>query len=84
MTRIASSVFALISLFIFPWPVSLALIAAAAFLFPASGIALGVLADILYYSPDVAFLPYFSIYGALLTGLSLLVRRFVKTRIMEA
>lgn len=83
LLRLIVPAFALVSLFIFPWPVSLVGILAASFLLPPAGIALGILMDLLYYLPGTAFFPYFTLYGAFATGLALLVRRFVKTRIIE-
>lgn len=83
MTRALAGLAALLSLFIFPWQVSAVIILAAALLFPPAGIGLGLIADLVYWIPGVAFLPYFSLFGIVCTGLSLLVHRFVKTRIME-
>ncbi len=84
MTWLLIPLFALISLFIFPWQVSLAALFAAALSFPPSGIALGLLADLLYFVPGSAFMPYITLFGLLSTAASLLVHRFVKTRIMDA
>jgi len=84
MMRIAAAGIALLSLFLFPWPVSLALIAVAALFLPLSGIILGALFDALYLAPGAAFLPYMTLYGLAATAAALLVHRFLKTRIMDA
>jgi hypothetical protein len=78
-----TSLAALISLFIFPWQASAVMILLAAGFFPPAGIFLGVVADLVYYQPGAAFAPWFTLYGAAATAASLLVHRFVKTRIME-
>ncbi len=83
MMRAMPTVLALIALFVFPWQVSLVAVAAAALFMPLAGIALGVIADIVYYVPGATFIPYFSLLGAGATLLSVLVHRFVKTRIIE-
>lgn len=78
-----TSLIALISLFIFPWQVALVAILAASLMVPPAGLLLGLIADLVYYSPGAAFMPYFTLYGIFSFALSLLVHRFVKTRIME-
>ena len=83
MMRAMTSLIALIALFIFPWQVALVAIVGASLMVPPAGLALGLIADLVYYSPGAAFAPYFTLFGILSFGLSLLVHRFVKTRIME-
>lgn len=83
MSRIMTSLIALISLFIFPWQVALVAILAASLVVPPAGLLLGLVGDLVYYSPGVAFAPYFTLFGIGSFALSLLVHRFVKTRIME-
>lgn len=73
---------ALLSLFIFPWQVSVVAIAGASLLVPPAGLALGIIADLVYFTPGSAFMPYFSLFGLACFGGALLVQRFVKTRIM--
>lgn len=82
--RIALPVVALLALFFVPAPLSVVLIAASAFVLPFSALALGVCADVLYFSPHPGALPLWSMGGLVATLLALLVHRFVKTRIMEA
>ncbi len=81
--RVMSIVLALIALFILPWQVAVLAILGAALLTPLSGAALGVIADIVYYTPGAAFMPYFSLFGLFATVAGFLVQRFVKTRIIE-
>ncbi len=83
MMRGMVPVVALLSLFIFPWQVSLVCVFVAALFVPPAGLALGIIADLVYYTPGSAFVPYFSVFGLASFGISLLVQRFVKTRIME-
>lgn len=82
MIRAMPTVLALIALFVFPWQVAFVGVVAAALFMPAAGIALGVIADIVYYVPGASFMPYFSLLGGAATLLSVLVHRFVKTRII--
>jgi len=81
--RAMTSLLALISLFIFPWHVALVAIFIASLMVPPAGLALGLIADLVYYSPGAAFAPYFTLFGIASFCVSLLVHRFVKTRIME-
>jgi hypothetical protein len=74
---------ALASIFMLPWPVTAALILAAGFFVPPASLALGVVADLAYFSPGAALFPYFSLYGAACTLVAVLVHRFVKTRIIS-
>ncbi len=74
---------ALIALFIFPWQVSVVVIFAASFFVPPAGIALGLIGDLVYYTPGAAFVPYFSLFGIASFGIALLVQRFVKTRMIS-
>jgi len=71
---------ALLSLFIFPWQVSVVALFAASLFVPLAGVILGVIADLVYYTPGSAFFPYFSLFGFASFGIALLVHRFVKTR----
>lgn len=71
---------AILSLFIFPWEVTLLLMTAAALSVPPSAILVGVLADILYY-PGIG-LPAGVLWGAALYIAASGVRHIVKTRIL--
>lgn len=78
--RIALVILALASVFFFPYPYTLALSLAASTLFPPAGFLAGALSDLVYYAPPG--LPLATIAGAGASVLGLLVRRFVKARIM--
>ena len=80
--RSMSIILALIALFIFPWQVAVIAVLGAAFLTPLAGLALGIVADLVYYVPGAAFMPYFTLFGLGATGIGFLVQRFVKTRII--
>lgn len=83
MIRYIVPVFSLLGLFFFPWPVSAGLLVVSALFVPVSGLALGILADLLYFSSGAALFPWCSLYGVAVFLFALLVHRFVKTRIME-
>lgn len=83
MMRAIPSLVALIALFIFPWQVAAGAILVASLLVPPAGLLLGLFADLLYYSPGVAFAPLFTLFGIGCFIVSMFVQRFVKTRIME-
>lgn len=80
--RLLVPIFALFSVFFFPWQVTLVLLLAASLILPVLGVVIGAFADLIYYSPG-AGMPFFLLMGIAATGLALLVHRFVKTRIME-
>lgn len=73
---------AVLSLFLFPWPFALVLATSASLMLPVSGVALGIVYDALYM-PGGSW-PLATTAGLLLTGAALLVRRFIKARIMTA
>lgn len=75
---------AFVSLFMLPVVVSALVVACAALAFPPAGIALGMLYDVLYSGSLGTTIPYGTLFGVLATGLSLLVHRFIKARIMDA
>jgi len=78
--RVGTPIAAFLSLFWFPWIVSILFIFFSGLVFPPLALALGILADILYYPGSG--LPWGSISGLLLALFSALVRHFVKTRII--
>ncbi len=84
MMRVVIPILTLFALFFVPALLSVLLIATSALVLPFSALALGVFADVLYFSPHPGALPLWSIGGLCATILALLVHRFVKTRIMEA
>jgi Na+/H+ antiporter NhaA len=77
-----------ISLFVFPYPLTLLLSFVASLCVPWIALLLGLLADALYYTPLPAgesglSFPYATLIGMCLTLLALFVRRFVRERIMQ-
>lgn len=73
-------VLACIAPFVFPSAVTAALAFAAALIFPPLAILIGMLMDLLY--EPAGYWPLASMIGVLLCALALLVRSFVKARIM--
>ena len=85
MTRPAQVVAAIAGLaapFLVPWPVAIVLAIPLAFFEPIAGLACGVLADVLYFTPGAGQVPYGTLAGAAGALTAVLVRRFVQTRIM--
>lgn len=78
--RIGLIVIAFLALFWLPWAVSLCCIFLAGLAFPPAALALGILADLLYYPGHGFFWGSFA--GLALALLSVAVRHFVKTRII--
>ncbi len=78
--RASVIILACISPFIFPSIITTLLAFGAALVFPPLAILLGILMDLLYEPSN--YWPVASIVGVILCVLALLVRSFVKTRIM--
>ncbi len=74
---------ALVSPFVFPWPLVALLALAAAFVSPLMPLAVGTLTDALYYSHTSAAVPWGIILGAIAVLITLGVRRFLETSIMR-
>lgn len=83
MMRILFSLLALASVFLFPYPLTLALSFAAGLFLPAAPLLAGILVDLYYHTPGAAFIPFGTLAGALIAVLCVLVRRFVKARIID-
>ena len=81
MMRGTLTIFTFISVVLFPWPLSVALGVAAAFVEPFVPLAAGIFADALYLTPH-AF-PVFALGGAACSGLAFFVRSRLRTGIME-
>jgi hypothetical protein len=79
-TKVGVVVLAGLSLFWFPWNFSVFLMIVSGLIFPPASLALGIIADLLYY-PGHGYL-WGTLIGAAITLICLLVRHFVKTRIM--
>lgn len=73
----------ILSLLFFPAPVAGILALLAAFYTPWAPLAVGVVADALYYTHGVGLWPIYSLVGAFATLAAILVRRFVETSIMH-
>ena len=84
MIRFVIILAAFLSPFFFPFPATLVLMFAAATLVPPVALVIGVLVDALYLAPGAVALPWGTLWGVALTLLGLLVRRFIKARIISA
>lgn len=71
-----------ISLLVFPAPLSIVALVVAAFVSPVAAFAAGVCADLLYFAPHAAVVPFYSLLGAGIAIIALFVRRFVQTSMM--
>ena len=78
--RVSIIILACIAPFIFPSIITALLAFAAALIFPPLAIALGILTDLLYQPAN--YWPMASTIGIFFCVLAVLVRSFVKTRIM--
>lgn len=76
---------AALSLFLFPYPFTLALSFAASLAFPPVAFLIGIAADILYFVPGEGWqaLPAASLAGAGLSLAAFAARHFLKARILE-
>lgn len=82
MIRYAVPVLALIGVFFFPWGYTLFLALIASYLFPVVAVLIGILYDVLYYSPNAYPVPA-TVFGAVISVSMLFVRRFVSTYITD-
>ncbi len=64
----------LVSVVLFPWPLTALLALAGASIEPLLPLSAGLLTDTLYYTPHTAALPLFTLYGAVITTLAFFVR----------
>jgi hypothetical protein len=78
--RLTVLILTTISLFWFPWIVTVCGMFLSGLIFPPFALAFGIIGDILYYPGSG--LPVATLYGSSITIITLLVRYFVKTRIM--
>lgn len=79
MMRGALTVLTLISVCVFPWPLSVLLALLAAPLEPLVPLAAGILADTLYFAPQTASFPLFALLGAVATVATFFVRSRLNT-----
>lgn len=73
---------ALISTVFFPWKLTLVLAVVAAFFEPLVPLAVGMLADTLYYSSYAYAVPVFTIGGAACTAIAFIVRKRIRASII--
>lgn len=71
-----------VSVILFPWPLSVFLAVAASFFEPLLPIAVGLFADTLYYAPEAAKFPVFTMYGLIWSTIVVLVRSRLRTGTM--
>jgi len=79
MMRGIATIGALISVVLFPWPLSVALAVCAAVYEPLVPLAVGILFDVFYFTPQGTTLPFFTIAGAVGTGVALFVHSRLRT-----
>lgn len=72
------TVSSLVSVILFPWPLSALLAVAAAFFEPLVPLAAGIFADTLYWAPGSGALPLFSLYGLVVSIAAVFVRDRVR------
>ncbi len=82
MMRFVLIALAVLSPFLFPYPVTLALSFVASLFYPPLALVVGILTDLLYYVPSVAPLPLAVLTGLALSIAAFFMQRFLKTRIM--
>jgi hypothetical protein len=73
---------AVLSPFFFPFPATLVLAACASVFFPPIALAVGLLTDLLYYTPTASMVPVATLAGLLISIMVVFVRRFLKARII--
>lgn len=83
MIRSPLTLFIFIFVVFFPWPLAAALAFVFSFSLPLLPLAVGLFADTLYYTPQVGILPLFTLYGAVVTGIALIVRNRLQTSIIR-
>lgn len=82
MSRGIFTMFALVSVVLFPWPLTVLVAVAAALYVPLLPLSIGIFSDTLYYTP-AAGLPLFTLGGMALTLLAFFVRNRLNTGIIK-
>jgi hypothetical protein len=72
-----------VSVILFPWPLTAILVLGSSFFIPLLPLAIGIFADTIYYSANVAAFPTFTVLGAAVTGIVFLVRSRLQTSTMR-
>ena len=83
MRGAAAIALALLALFMLPWQFGMLAVLIAALFVPLAGVALGIIAELFYYQPGAASIPWLALAGLAAAVFSYLVHRYVKPRIME-
>lgn len=74
MMRGLLTVLSFVSTILFPWPLSVLLVIISSLYVPLVPFAVGIFADTLYYTPQESFLPFFTMIGAIVSGIAVFVR----------
>ncbi len=72
-----------LSVFWFPWPITATFAFFSALWIPLLPLAIGILFDVLYWAPHATWFPYSSLLGAVITGISYVVRSRLKAGIIN-
>ena len=79
--RIVVPAIALLSVFWFPWPLTLILLFVASLFVPLSGLLIGVLADVVYGASLVSGIPYGTVAGIIAFVVGILLQRYGKAHL---
>ncbi len=79
--RLAVPVIAVLSVFWFPWSLTMVLLFAASLFVPLSGLVIGVLADVVYGASLVSGIPYGTVVGIAAFVAGSLLQRYGKAHI---
>lgn len=82
MMRKVGTIATFISAMVFPWPLTAFLACALALSEPLLPLSAGLFTDTLYYAPQGAFLPLYTLFGAVVTGIAFFVRSRLKASIL--
>lgn len=83
MIRGILTLFTFVSTILFPWPFTVTLALISSFTEPFVPLAVGVFADTLYYAPQAYALPLFTLFGAVLTTVALLLRSQLRPNLVR-
>lgn len=83
MIRAILTIVTFISVIFFPWPLTAALALLSSPLSPLLPLAIGLFADTLYYIPQSGAWPLLTLYGAIVTCVAIIVRRKLRTGIIN-
>lgn len=76
--RATLTIATLLSVIFFPWKFAAVLAISVSFMEPLVPLAAGILADVLYYTPQAHTVPLFTIYGAICTAIAFVLRNRVR------